>query len=82
MSAGIGFQVSDRIELRLQGASRSALYQSETRNLGGSATTLTFGRNILVFDHYELSLGVSEDVDARTAPDVAFQIALRYRDSQ
>jgi len=79
ISAGIGFQASDRIELRLQGASRSALYDSETRNLGARATTLTFGGNILISKNFELSLGVSEDVDARTAPDVVFQIALRYR---
>ena len=79
ISAGVGLQVSDRIELRLQGASRSAIYESATRNLGASATTVTVGGNILIFNNYELSLGVSEDVDARTAPDVAFQIALRYR---
>ena len=79
LSAGIGLQVTDRIELRLQGASRSAMYDSEIRSLGGSATTVTAGGNILIFDNYELSLGVSEDVDARTAPDVAFQIALHYR---
>ena len=79
LSAGIGFQISDRIELRMQGASRSALYQSETRNLGASATNVTVGGNIRLFDNYELSLGVSEDADAGTAPDVAFQIALRYR---
>ena len=79
LSAGIGLQVSDRIELRVQGASRSAMYESDTRSLGTGATTVTVGGNILIFDNYELSLGVSEDVDAGTAPDVAFQIALRYR---
>ena len=82
VSAGIGFQVTERIELRLQGASRSAMYESEIRSLGGSATILTVGGNIRLFDNYELSLGVSEDVDAGTAPDVAFQIALRYRSTQ
>lgn len=79
-STGVGLQVSDRIELRLQGASRSALYQSDIRSLGGSATTVTFGGNIRISDKFELSLGVSEDADAETAPDVAFQIALRYRE--
>jgi hypothetical protein len=82
ISAGIGFQISDRVELRFQGASRSAMYESETRNLGGSATTVTVGGNIRLFNNYELSLGVSEDADAGTAPDVAFQIALRYRGTQ
>lgn len=80
-STGVGLQVSDRIELRLQGASRSAMYRSEISSLGGSATTVTFGGNIRIFDKYELSLGVSEDADAETAPDVAFQISLRYRET-
>jgi len=80
ISAGIGLQVSERVELRLQGASRSAMYQSEIRSLGGSATTVTFGGNIRLFRNYELSLGISEDADVETAPDIAFQVALRYRD--
>ena len=79
VSTGIGLQVSNRIELRLQGASRSAMYRSEIHSLGGRATTVTFGGNIRISNNYELSLGVSEDADAETAPDVAFQIALRYR---
>ncbi len=80
ISTGVGLQVSERIELRLQGASRSAMYRSEIHSLGGSATTVTFGGNIRISNHYELSLGISEDADAETAPDVAFQIALRYRE--
>ena len=79
-STGVGLQVSEHIELRLQGASRSAMYRSEIHSLGGSSTTVTFGGNIRISDNYELSLGVSEDADAETAPDVAFQIALRYRE--
>jgi len=81
ISTGVGLQVSERIELRVQGASRSAMYQSEIRSLGGSSTTVTVGGNIRLFRHYELSLGISEDADAETAPDVALQVALRYRQS-
>ena len=81
VSTGVGWQMSDRIELRLQGALRSALYQSEIHSLGGNATTVTFGGNIRISKNYELSLGVSEDADAETAPDVAFQVALRYRET-
>lgn len=80
-STGVGLQISDRIELRLQGALRTALYQSEIHSLGGNATTITFGGNIRIFKNYELSLGVSEDADAETAPDVAFQVGLRYRET-
>ena len=82
ISTGVGLQISERIELRLQGASRSAMYQSELRSLGGSATTVTFGGNIRLFKNYELSIGVSEDADAETAPDVAFKVALRYRETK
>lgn len=82
IAAGIGLQVSDRIELRLQEASRSAMYESKIPSLGGNATTLTVGGNIRILSNYELSLGVSEDVALGTAPDVAFQIALRYLGTQ
>ena len=58
------------------------MHRSEIHSLGGRATTVTFGGNIHISNNYELSLGVSEDADAETAPDVAFQIALRYRETR
>jgi hypothetical protein len=80
-SAGFGYRASDRVELMLQGASRAPIYDSAVRNLGESATTITFGGNVRLNDRFRLSLGISEDVDVSSAPDVAFQIALRYRRS-
>ena len=58
------------------------MYGSKSPSLGGSATTLTVGGSIRILSNYELSLGVSEDVAPGTAPDVAFQIALRYLGTQ
>lgn len=79
-SAGMGYQVSDRIQLWLQGAVRTATYHSVIHSLGGNSTTATFGGNLRLFRNFELSFAISEDADVATAPDVAFQLALRYRD--
>lgn len=81
-SAGLGYQASERIELWLQGALRTAAYDSVIHSLGGNSTTVTFGGNMRLFDNFSLSLGISEDADVATAPDVAFQLALRYRRNQ
>lgn len=80
-SAGFGYQASERIELWLQGALRTATYDSVVHSLGGNSTTITFGGNMRIFNNFSLSLGISEDADVATAPDVAFQLALRYRRS-
>jgi hypothetical protein len=41
--------------------------------------TITFGGNIRLSPQSTLSIGVSEDVKVRSAPDVAFQLALHYQ---
>lgn len=82
VSAGVGFQASDRVELLLQAASRGAIYDSAIRSLGDNATTVTFGAIMRISDRYRLSMGMSEDADVSSAPDVTFQIALRYRSSR
>jgi hypothetical protein len=79
VSAGIGLQASERVELLLQAASRGAIYDSAVRNLGEYATTITFGGNVRVSDRFRLSVGMSEDIDVTSAPDVAFQLSVRYQ---
>ncbi|MFT5500822.1 MAG: hypothetical protein ACI88G_000955 [Woeseiaceae bacterium] len=79
VSTGIGFQAGQRIELLLQGAVRTAVYDSVIHSLGGNSTTVTFGTNIDLSNKYQLSVAITEDADVASAPDVAFQIALRYR---
>lgn len=78
-STGVGYQLFESLELRLQAAARGATYDSEIEILGQDAAWLTFGGNIRLSDNYELSLAVAEDLNVRSAPDVSFLIALRYR---
>ena len=79
VSAGVGFQATERVELMLQGATRSAVFDSVIHSLGGNSTTVTFGSNIKVSKNFEFSIAITEDADVATAPDVAFQVGLRYR---
>ena len=78
LSSGLGYFVTERIELRVQGAIRAAAYDSEMAYLGDPSITLAFGGNIRLGKSYELSLGVAEDIDAGSAPDVTFQVAFRF----
>ena len=78
LSSGLGYFVTDRIELRVQAAMRSAAYDSDMEYLGDPSTTLTFGGNIRLGKSYELSLSVAEDIDMGSAPDATFQVAFRY----
>jgi hypothetical protein len=79
LSSGLGYSVSDRIELRVQGAIRTAAYDSVVKNLGEPSITLTFGGNVRLGKSYELSLGIGEDINVGSAPDVTFSVALRFR---
>jgi hypothetical protein len=82
VSLGAGYQLTPRIQVLLQGALRTAPYDSVVRSLGDNSTTVTFGSNIRINKDFTLSIGVSEDADVTSAPDVAFQIELRYRSSE
>ncbi len=79
VSLGFGYRLTDRIELRVQGAVRSATYESGIEVLGEPSGTITFGGNIRLAADYTLGIAVSEDVKVRSAPDVTFRLALTYR---
>ena len=79
LSAGLGLVVTRSIELRLQVATRCALYDSEIETLGEPSVALALGANFKISDNYLLSLGFAEDVKIQSAPDISFQLALRYR---
>ena len=79
LSFGLSYHVQQNLDLRLQSRIRSAVYDSEIENLGATSVSLTFGADFRVSNRYRLVLSVGEDVKPRSAPDVSFQIALRYR---
>jgi len=77
-SAGLSYHAHRNVDLKLQGRVRSAVYDSEADNLGAMSVSMTFGADFRVSDHYRIVLSVGEDLKPKTAPDVSFQIALRY----
>ena len=79
VSAGLGYFATDKIELRIQSAVRSAVYDSDISSLGEPAVSLTFGANFALSEQTTLSLGVAEDIRVYSTPDVSFQLALQYR---
>lgn len=79
LSGGVAYTLNDRYELNAQSTLRSAVYDSEIEKLGEMSWTLTFGGNIRLNRLMVLSLGVSEDIKVNSAPDVSFNIGLRYR---
>mgnify|MGYP001815911391 FL=1 len=78
LSAGLGYFLTPSFELRAQAIGRTANYESKIETLGQNSLWLMFGANIRVTENYLLSLGMAEDVKVRSAPDVSFQLSLRY----
>ena len=78
VSFGLGYHLHRNVDLRLQSRIRSAVYDSEIDNLGALAASLTFGADFRLSNRYRLVLSVGEDLKPGSAPDVSFQIALRY----
>jgi hypothetical protein len=78
ISFGLGYRVHRNVDLRLQSRIRSAVYDSEIDNLGATSVSMTFGADFRVSNRYQIVLSAAEDVKVGSAPDVSFQIALRY----
>jgi len=79
LAFGFGLRMTDKVELRVQSALRSSLFDSDAEPLGDTSVTVTAGANFRLSGAAMLSVGVSEDVKVRSAPDVSFQLALRYQ---
>ena len=78
-AAGLGYRVLPAIELLVQGKWRSAIYDSAVDSVGDDALTLTFGGNLRLAERWTMSLAITEDLRVQSAPDVTFDLALRYR---
>jgi len=74
--AGIGWQATKLIQLKLQFDAQSALYDSDLKELGGAAVQLVMGGSLTFTDSVYLDISVAEDIKTSTAADVAFQLAL------
>jgi hypothetical protein len=78
-SFGLGYALGSSVDLRVQGAIRTAAYDSEVEVLGDPSGTVNFGAIFRLSDRTRLAVGVGEDVLVRSAPDVTFQVSLRYQ---
>lgn len=77
-SFGLGYVAHPSVNLKVQSRIRSALYDSDTKNLGDVSVSTTFGADFRLSNRYQLVLSVGEDLKSGTGPDVSFQIALHY----
>ena len=74
--AGIGWQATRLIQLKLQLDALSALYDSDLKQIGNPALQLVFGGSLTFTDDVYLDISVAEDINTATGVDVAFQLAL------
>lgn len=74
--AGIGWQATNLIQLKLQLDAQSALYDSGLKEMGDPALQLVIGGSLTFTEDVYLDISVAEDINTSTAADVAFQLAL------
>lgn len=74
--AGVSARFWPRVELTVQVDAHTAAFDSQLDYLG-DAVILNLGGAIDLGRHWQLSLGVSEDVMVETSPDVVFVVGLR-----
>lgn len=74
--AGIGWQATKLIQLKLQLDAQSAIYDSDLEEMGDTAFQLVMGGSLTFTDDVYLDIAVAEDINTSTAADVAFQLAL------
>jgi hypothetical protein len=74
--AGIGWQATKLIQLKLQLDTQSPLYDSDLKDLGEQAFQLVTGGSLTFSDNIYLDISVAEDIRTLTAADVALQLAL------
>ncbi len=74
--AGIGWQATKLIQLKLQLDAQTALYDSDLKEMGEPALQLVMGGSLTFSENVYLDISVAEDIYTTTAPDVAFQLAL------
>jgi hypothetical protein len=74
--AGIGWQATKLLQLKLQLDAQTALYDSDLKQMGDTAFQLVMGGSLTFTDDVYLDFSVAEDINTKTAEDVAFQLAL------
>ncbi len=79
VAGGLAYQVTENVGLNVQGTVRSPTYSASVDGLGDPSVQVTFGGSFRLSDRFQLVLAVGEDIKVGSAPDVSFQLALRFR---
>ncbi|GMR17247.1 MAG: DUF3187 family protein [Gammaproteobacteria bacterium] len=79
VSGGVGYRLNDVMTIRAQVTLRSAAFDSGIGALGNNAAMLAFGADFRLSEKYALAIGVIEDINVTTAPDVTFTVTLDRR---
>jgi hypothetical protein len=74
--AGVGWQASRLIQLKLQMDAQTPLYDSDIKEMGDPSLQLIMGGSLTFTDDAYLDISIAEDINTSTAADVAFQLAL------
>jgi hypothetical protein len=74
--AGIGWQASRLIQLKLQVDGQTPLYDSDIKEMGDPALQLVMGTSFTFSDEAYIDISIAEDINTSTAADVAIQLAV------
>ncbi len=75
---GVGWSPLDWLGLKLQLDSHSALYDSHFREIGRGALMLTMGGTLALGDATVLDIGIGEDLEVYTSPDIVIHLNLSH----
>lgn len=76
-SAGIGWQLNNQYALRLQFNGHSAIYNSDTKELGKTSGQIVIGLNAKTGKQTLVQLYFTEDIIVRTSPDIGIGLSIR-----
>ncbi len=76
---GIAWRANDSITLKTQLDSHSAVYDSDTDELGDPALMITLGGDIHFSPRYRLEISAVEDIITTTSPDIIFTTKFTVR---
>lgn len=74
-----GWNTTDWLELKIQFEAHQSYYQDASLDLLDHATVMVFGGEIKLNDCNKLDIGVSEDIDVGSSPDVSFLFNWHHR---
>jgi hypothetical protein len=77
---GVGWHPLPWLTLKVQFDGQTAFYNdSDLVELSSNSMQVVMGGSLHFSESTALEIGVSEDLVVKTAPDVVFHLALRYR---